>query len=46
MPQLALGILQSNLSIPVSQLLSLIREQFAEQIAYYHIDLDDGRGEY
>lgn len=44
-PQLALGILPSNLPLPVDQLLSLIREQFAEQIAYYHIDLDDGQKE-
>jgi hypothetical protein len=45
MPQLALGIPQSNLPIPVDHLLSQIRAQFAEQIAYYHIDLDDGQEE-
>jgi len=44
-PQLALGIPQSNLPVPVDQLLSQIQEQFAEQIASYHIDLDDGREE-
>lgn len=44
-PQLALGIPQSNLPVPVDQLLSQIQEQFAEQIAYYHIDLDNGQEE-
>jgi hypothetical protein len=44
-PQLALGIPQSNLPVPVDHLLSQIQEQFAEQIASYHIDVDDGREE-
>jgi hypothetical protein len=41
-PQLALGIRQSNLPLPVDQLLTQIHERFSAQIEHYHIYLDGG----
>ncbi len=40
-PQLALGIPAVNLPLPVDQLLAQIRERFAAQLEWYHIDVDD-----
>ena len=44
-PQLALGIPETNLPLPVDQLLAQIRERFSAQLAYYHIDVDDRHAE-
>lgn len=40
-PQPAISIPQSNLPLPIEQLMAQIREQFAAQIAMYHITLDE-----
>ncbi|MBV9615559.1 MAG: hypothetical protein JO031_08890 [Ktedonobacteraceae bacterium] len=44
-PQQALVIVSTNLSLPVDQLLSLIRERFSAQLERFKIDLDDGQVE-
>jgi hypothetical protein len=40
-PQPALSIPQSNLPLPIGQLIGQIREQFAPQVERYHINLDE-----
>ncbi len=42
-PQLALGILDTNLPIPVDQLLAQICERFSAQLERYSINLESGQ---
>jgi hypothetical protein len=44
-PQLALGIPDTNLPLPVDQLLAQVRERFSVQLERYNIDLDYDREE-